>query len=54
MKKEYEAPKAEKMEFNYTESVVASSCNNETWYTHSNAEGEYCTSQITNHKVGDK
>ena len=25
MKKEYEAPKAERMEFNYTEAVVASS-----------------------------
>ena len=26
MKKEYEAPRAEKMNFNYTEAVVASSC----------------------------
>lgn len=26
MKKEYESPKAEKMEFNYSETVVASGC----------------------------
>ena len=26
MKKEYECPKAEKMEFDYTEAVVASAC----------------------------
>lgn len=28
MKKEYEAPKAEKVEFNYSEAVVASGCGN--------------------------
>lgn len=38
MKKNYEAPKAEKMEFNYSETVVASGCDNTTTYTKSNNE----------------
>lgn len=33
MKKKYEAPKVEKMEFNYAETVVASNTSNPTvWY----------------------
>ncbi len=55
MKKNYASPKAEKMEFNYTEAVVASGkkCDNETHYTQSNDEGEYCTSNPTYHVVAD-
>ncbi len=55
MKKSYKSPKAEKMEFNYFEAVVASStkCENETHYTQSNDEGEYCTSNPTYHVVRD-
>lgn len=55
MKKSYMSPKAEKMEFNYSEAVVASStkCENETHYTQSNDEGEYCTSNPTYHVVRD-
>ena len=48
MKKEYGTPKAEKMEFNYSEVVVASGsieCNNSTKMTEGNTvEGERCTS----------
>lgn len=55
MKKSYTSPKAEKMEFNYSEAVVASGikCNNETHYTQTNDEGEHCTSNTTYHQVGD-
>lgn len=44
MKKEYEAPKAEKVEFNYSEAVVASTCANETHYRNTAPEGEHCSS----------
>ena len=54
MKKEYESPKAEKMDFNYSDTVVASTCHNETHYTDTNAEGEYCTSRETYHVIADK
>ncbi len=55
MKKSYESPKAEKMEFNYSEAVVASSitCKNETHYTDGNDQGAYCTTTETYHVVGD-
>lgn len=55
MKKSYTSPKAEKMEFNYSEAVVASTikCNNETTYTQTNDEGEYCGTTITHHVVAD-
>ena len=43
MKKNYEAPKAEKMEFNYSEAVVASgtACD---WYTTFTQQQEGCYS----------
>jgi hypothetical protein len=44
MKKEYEAPKAEKVEFNYSEAVVASGCKNETHYEDTAQEGPHCSS----------
>ena len=47
MKKSYEAPKAERMEFRYSETVVASGtiCDNITPMTLQNTtEGEICTS----------
>lgn len=49
MKKSYKSPKAEKMEFNYSEAVVASSnkCDNETHYTQTMEEGAHCTSHET-------
>lgn len=56
MKKDYAAPKAEKMEFNYSETVVASTgvkCTNETHYTEGNDQGEFCTSKTTYHVVGE-
>ena len=56
MKKNYNSPKAEKMEFNYSETVVASvttKCHNETHYTDGNDQGEYCMTNQTYHKVGD-
>ena len=55
MKKSYKSPKAEKMEFNYSEAVVASSnsCTNETHYTDGNDEGPYCHRTIKYHVVGD-
>ena len=46
MKKSYEAPKAERMEFRYSETVVASGspCDNITPMTQQNTvEGERCT-----------
>ncbi len=55
MKKNYSSPKAEKMEFNYSEAVVASTikCRNETHYTDGNDQGEYCHLTIEYHKVGE-
>ena len=55
MKKNYESPKAEKMEFNYSETVVASGtkCRNETHYTDGNDQGEYCQLNTIYHVVGD-
>lgn len=55
MKKSYTSPKAEKMEFNYSEAVVASSikCKNTTTYTENNEDGEYCNTTITHHVVAD-
>lgn len=55
MKKSYKTPKAEKMEFNYSEAVVASGikCNNETHYTQSNDEGEHCTSTTLYYQSGE-
>ena len=49
MKKSYEAPKAERMEFRYSESVIASNkpnCDNFTPMTiHNTVEGEICIEQ---------
>ena len=58
MKKAYEFPKAEKMDFQYTETVVAShnpppGCINTTVYSHSNQEASTCTSQHEPTWVGD-
>ena len=53
MKKEYKAPKVERMEFNYSDTVVASGCGNTTTYSQTNAEGEYCQSKIYYHYVAD-
>ena len=55
MKKAYESPKAEKMNFDYSETVVASAakCRNETHYTDGNDQGAYCTITVTYHAVGD-
>lgn len=56
MKKTYESPKAEKMKFDYSDAVVASSiikCGNETTYKDSNDDDEYCQGQIINHVVKD-
>ena len=46
MKKEYEAPKADRMEFNYAETVVAStsSCDEGTFMTQATGGSERCTS----------
>jgi len=46
MKKEYEAPKAERMEFNYSEAVVASGnqCQDVTPMTNIHVDGQSCTS----------
>ena len=53
MKKEYESPKAEKMEFNYSETVVASGgCR---WYiTESDWNYVGCTEVTIKTWVGDK
>ena len=56
MKNAYNSPKAEKMEFEYSETVVASNtpgCINETVYSHTNAEASTCTSQHKPTWVGD-
>ncbi len=57
MKKAYESPKAEKMNFQYSETVVASNvpvgCINTTVYSHSNQEASTCTSQHEPTWVGD-
>ena len=44
MKKDYETPKAERMEFNYSEAVVASSiqCQDTTPMTKETVEGQIC------------
>ena len=57
MKKAYESPKAEKMAFEYSDAVVASSyvgCYNETTYKNTAAEGDYCQSSQTYHWYNDK
>ena len=47
MKKEYESPKAEKMEFNYSETVVASNgCGNQHTVTDTFEEGANCSSRV--------
>ena len=56
MKKMYETPKVEKMAFNYSETVVASTptgqCVNYTLYSYS--EEEYCKADENKHYwVGD-
>lgn len=38
MKKQYEAPKADKMEFNYAETVVASNAHCDWFYTKTQGE----------------
>ena len=43
MRKEYEAPKAEKMEFNYSETVVASTPKACDWYMTLTQGYEGCT-----------
>ena len=56
MKKAYESPKAEKMAFEYSSTVVASSiikCKNETHYTDSNEDGDPCLLVTTYHVTGD-
>lgn len=55
MKKEYEAPKAERVEFDYSDSVVASSqikCRNVTTYTEWNPVVN-CQARKIDEKVGD-
>ena len=56
MKKDYEAPKAEKMEFNYSEMVVASSCNSgiTKYYTDEGKkpDGTACDSRYVNDDGG--
>ena len=47
MKKEYESPKAEKLEFDYSEAVVASGCINGRYVSHQGGSGTECSSQIT-------
>lgn len=49
MRKEYEAPKAEKMEFNYLESVVASGCGG-VWREYTDGF-EGCKSKETEHWI---
>ncbi len=47
MKKAYNSPKAEKMEFEYSDTVVASTtpgCINKTEFSHTNQEAAECTS----------
>ncbi len=47
MKKAYNSPKVVKMEFEYSDTVVASTtpgCINKTEYSHTNAEAVKCTS----------
>jgi len=47
MKKNYETPKVEKMEFNYSETVVASNgCGNQHTVTDTFEEGPNCSSRI--------
>ena len=56
MKKAYVSPKAAKMEFQYTETVVASNkegCINTTVFSHTNAEASTCVSQSNPTVVGD-
>ncbi len=57
MKKNYESPKAEKMEFNYSEAVVAASgqitCGNTTTYKDTNDISLYCTVTEVHHEVAD-
>ena len=53
MKKDYKSPKAEKMEFNYSDTVVASGCGNKTHYSNTNAEGVPCLSSIDYQYVAD-
>ena len=48
MKKEYETPTAEKMEFDYSEIVVASGCINGRYESHEGGTGTECNSVITN------
>lgn len=47
MKKQYEAPKAEKMEFDYSETVVASSCINKHVVSYEGGTGVPCEKVIT-------
>ena len=57
MKKTYESPRAEKMNFQYSDTVVASNhvegCINTTVYSHTNVEAATCTSQHQPTWVGD-
>ena len=55
MKKTYEAPKAEKTEFNYSDVVVASSikCGNTTTYKDTNDISLYCQEVTVHHEVKD-
>ena len=57
MKKVYESPKAQKMVFNYSEVVVASTggkCSNQTWSGDTEDYGEYCNIVIHEHEwIGD-
>ena len=57
MKKAYESPRAEKMEFQYFDTVVASGvpegCINTTVFSHTNVEAATCTSQQQPTWVGD-
>ena len=43
MKRTYVTPRTEKMEFNYSETVVASdTCGNKTTYSKHKTDGEHC------------
>ena len=46
MKKEYNTPKVEKMEFNYSEAVVASGTHCDWYITHTQGEEGCITSEV--------
>ncbi len=55
MKKGYESPKAEKIEFGYTDAIVASGtgCINGTYLTQYDTDSEKCLKNEEYHNAGD-